>query len=78
MQAQSPAGSLALDDDDLATGDYSAAALAAALVVERMPVVELIEVTEEIEFILRRELQWNERAHVRQLRKRNEVRQSGT
>jgi hypothetical protein len=57
LQVQFPAGPLALDDEYLAPGDYSAAALAAALVVERVPVMELIEVTEEIEFIFRRELQ---------------------
>ena len=63
LEAQPATRAVKLDDENLAAGDQSAAAFAAPFVVEGMPVVEFIEVTEKIEFIFRRELQWNGRAH---------------
>jgi hypothetical protein len=63
LQAQLAARALTLENEYLPAGDYAAATPAAALVVEGMPVVEFIEVTKEIEFVFRRELQWNGRAH---------------
>lgn len=56
LQMQFAAPSLKLDHEHLATGDYTAAAFAAALIVEGMPIVELVEITQHVELVLGQQL----------------------
>jgi hypothetical protein len=42
---------LQLDHDYLTTGDDSSATLATTLIIERLPVVEFVEVTQDIELV---------------------------
>jgi hypothetical protein len=63
FQRQFAARAWKLDHDDLPASERSAAAIAATLVVERMPEMEFIEITQGIEFIFRVELERGKSAH---------------
>src|SRR4051794_10199514 len=75
LQMQFAPPFLELDHDHLPTGDSPSAAPATALIVERMPVMEFIEVTQDIELVFRRQLQRIVDAHFCQSRQRNETKQ---
>jgi hypothetical protein len=63
FQRQFAARAWKLDDDDLPAVKRSAAAVAATLVVEGMPDMEFIEITQGIEFVFRVELERGKSAH---------------
>lgn len=52
LQPQFAASAWQLDDENLPAGDRSTAAAAVAFIVQRMPVMKLVEVPEQIELVL--------------------------
>ena len=78
LKPELPPCSLQLDHYDLAARDNLAAAFADALIIERMPVMKFVEVTQNIELVFGWEVQRGGCAHrVVNHGKRGHVTQSG-
>src|SRR5437764_3063639 len=66
LKSEFSASALELDDENLATADQSAAAVAPAPIIEGMPEMRLIEIAESVQPVFGQELKRRHHAHAEQ------------